>query len=153
MQPAPKVVQAPDDATAFFSAVTSGEPPSTRGQYMRKLLRFFLVLLGSCVTFTAFAEKTAETVVGADRCSQVADPKWKKNEGEMFVWESACRGLEADLEDKFGGGTDPRDVENWPKQRTLTAKFLETILIQKKYRGELTRLGVRITGARFEERI
>ena len=37
--------------------------------------------------------------------------------------------------------------------RTLTSRFIETILLKDKYRAALTRRGVRIIGARFVERV
>src|SRR5258708_16409762 len=60
---------------------------------------------------------------------------------EKFVWNQVCRGEEADLSD-------------WPAQdRALGSRFLETVLFADDYRHALTRKGVRIVNARFEETI
>ena len=48
---------------------------------------------------------------------------------------------------------DPRNPTGLPDNRILRSSFLETILLKDKYRSALTRLGVRIIGARFTETV
>src|SRR5262249_60299791 len=52
-----------------------------------------------------------------------------------------------------GGDLDADRPEGLPESRILRPKFLETILLEDKYRSALPRRGVRIVGARFTQRI
>jgi hypothetical protein len=102
----------------------------------------------------ALAEDVGQPVSLEVLCQ--GDPKWNKQ--ELFVWDKVCHGQEADFNDlalksEYGGALDPSDAEHWPVGRTLTSKFIESILLDDKYRRVLTRRGVRITGARFIERV
>lgn len=65
-----------------------------------------------------------------------------------------CNGDKADFntEAAYGGNIDPRTAQ-LPDSRVLRANFIETILTNDKYRGAITRHGVRVSGARFAERI
>jgi hypothetical protein len=70
-------------------------------------------------------------------------------------WERVCAGDIANFnaETGYGGKLDPNGPEGLPESRILRSKFLETILLDDKYRSVLTRRGVRIIGARFTERV
>jgi hypothetical protein len=74
---------------------------------------------------------------------------------EKFVWQRVAAGEIADFNkaDGYGGYLDPKKPEGWPEKRVLRSAFLEAILLKDPYRGNLTRLGVNIFGARFTEAI
>ena len=78
---------------------------------------------------------------------------WKLQ--EIWAWEKRiCRGEIADmsvLDGDDGKSCDPTAVDNWPDTRDLSTAFLQTILGHEPYRGALTRTGVRIRCARFNE--
>jgi hypothetical protein len=94
----------------------------------------------------------AQTKPGApEACAVAAHPDWKSKQ-EKFAWEQICADLVADLSKQPGaeGSIDPREGP-LPEDRVLSKHFIETILIDDKYRHALKRHGVRITGARFKE--
>src|SRR5262245_57680443 len=115
----------------------------------------FLVLralLGA--SFEARSEELPETASPDGNCSVPADTqRWTKQ--EVFVWERVCAGAIADFDEGTADGEklDPNGPEGLPENRILSSKFLETILLEDKYRAVLTRRGVRIIGARFTERV
>ncbi|MCH8859225.1 MAG: hypothetical protein IID54_06560, partial [Proteobacteria bacterium] len=78
---------------------------------------------------------------------------WTKPEN--WAWsERICLGKIADMSAYEGGdgySCDPKEADDWPETRDLSAAFLETILNHEPYRGALTRTGVRIRCARFNE--
>jgi len=98
----------------------------------------------------ARADSPPQPVPADGACTVAADPAWTKQ--EQFVWLSVCAGKEADFNDApdYGGKLDPRSTD-LPDSRILRPSFLETILLEGKYRSALTRLGVRIAGARFTQ--
>src|SRR5262249_40477879 len=85
-------------------------------------------------------------------CPVAADDTW--TEQEKFVWTKVCAGDVADFnaDPKYGGDLDPRTAA-LPDNRVLRNAFITAILIDDKYRGGIKHSGVRITGARFVERI
>jgi hypothetical protein len=85
------------------------------------------------------------------KCAVSADEHWTPQ--EQFVWSRVCVGEVADFnkEPRYGGDLDPKSPDGLPESRILSSTFLETILLQEKYRDALTRRGVRIVGARFTE--
>jgi hypothetical protein len=87
------------------------------------------------------------------KCAVPVDPNWTKQ--EKFVWVNVCIGEAADFNNEPGYGDylDPRSPTGLPDRRILRSSFLETILLKDKYRSALTRLGVRIIGARFTETV
>jgi hypothetical protein len=101
---------------------------------------------------SAFAEDPWGQPLPRDgKCSVLPDEAWSPQ--EKFVWENVCAGRDANFNKAEGRTLDPRKPEEWPTSRNLTSAFLETILLEEKYRRVLTRHGVRIIGARFTERI
>jgi len=102
---------------------------------------------------SARSEAIAQAVPTERGCAVPADERWSKQ--EKFVWERVCIGQPADFnkEAGYGGDLDPRKLPALPESRILTPVFLETILLNDKYRVALPRQGVRIVGARFVETI
>jgi hypothetical protein len=122
------------------------------GAARRAFLLIVLALLGASFEARAEGRPAAPSVDG--NCSVAADTqRWTKQ--EIFVWERVCAGAIADFNDgtAYGGKLDPNGPEGLPESRILRRKFLETILLEDKYRSVLTRHGVRIIGARFKERV
>ena len=101
----------------------------------------------------AHAESPPQPIPADGKCAVAVDPNWTKQ--EQFVWLNVCAGKEADFNKApgFGGDLDPKGPNGLPASRILRSSFLETILLKDKYRSALTRLGVRITGARFTETV
>src|SRR5262245_3927351 len=116
---------------------------------------FFLVLLALLsASFEARSEGLPGTASPDGNCSVPADTqRWTKQ--EVFVWERVCAGAIADFNEgaAYGGNLDADRPEGLPESRILRPKFLETILLEDKYRSALPRRGVRIEGARFTERV
>ena len=75
-------------------------------------------------------------------CAVLPNPNWTTQ--ETFVWSRVCVGLDADFtsEPSYGGVIDPHRPEGLPNDRILTSDFIETILLNEKYRHALTRIGV-----------
>jgi cytoskeletal protein CcmA (bactofilin family) len=122
------------------------------GAARRAFLLVALVLLGA--SFEARGEGRPAAPSADGNCSVAADTqRWTKQ--EIFVWERVCAGAIADFNEgtDYGGNLDPNGPEGLPESRILSSKFLETILLEDKYRSVLTRHGVRIIGARFKERV
>jgi hypothetical protein len=108
----------------------------------------------SVLTFApvcASAEDIGQQVPADGRCRIDEDTTWTGQ--ERFVWQHICAGKIADFNQgtEYGGTLDPRKPEGLPENRILGPHFLETILLDDKYRRAITRLGVRIIGARFTE--
>jgi hypothetical protein len=81
------------------------------------------------------------------------EPQQNWTEQEKWVWKKVGSGEIANFNegDHYGGPLDPKKPEGWPENRVLRPKFLETILLHEPYRGALTRHGVSIIGAWFNE--
>jgi hypothetical protein len=85
-------------------------------------------------------------------CSVPAGVQWTAQ--ERFVWARICVGDVADMNGMSGAGAsfDPfKDDNSRDGSRILRSSFLETILLNDRYRRALTRLGVEIIGAHFVE--
>jgi len=111
-----------------------------------------LVLLGA--SFEALGEGRPAAPSADGKCPVAADTqRWTKQ--EIFVWDRVCSGAIADFNEgtAYGGNLDPNGPEGLPESRILSSRFLETILLEDKYRSALPHRGVRIIGARFKERI
>jgi cytoskeletal protein CcmA (bactofilin family) len=122
------------------------------GSVRRASFLILLALLGA--SFEARSEGRPQVVSADGNCSVAADTqRWTKQ--EVFVWERVCAGAIADFNEgaAYGGNLHPNGPDGLPESRILRSKFLETILLEDKYRGVLTRRGVRIIGARFAERV
>ena len=72
---------------------------------------------------------------------------------ERWIWEQACAGELADLNEEYDSAPDPSKEEEWTDDRIVTPKFLETILLDKDYSKQVPRKGVRIIGAWFKEKV
>lgn len=72
---------------------------------------------------------------------------------EKWVWEKVVSGNMADFNNSngYGGDLDPRKPEGWIPSRQLRRRFLEAILLTEPYRSAVTRKGVHIEGAWFDE--
>jgi uncharacterized protein YjbI with pentapeptide repeats len=88
-----------------------------------------------------------------ETCAVPAHKDWRHQ--EKFVWEQACGGKIANLNEAAGcgGELDPKSPWNLPDSRVLSSAFLETILLNEQFSRLLRPLGVRIIGARFNETI
>ena len=114
---------------------------------------------GVAVVATLLLMGAKETAAQSDQimtrpgaaCRVQALPEWTAQ--EQWVWQRVCAGNIANLANKFGGSTDPDDADRWPNTRTIRSTFLETILLHEPFRSALPRLGVRIEGAKFHERL
>jgi hypothetical protein len=115
---------------------------------------FLLAALG---TFSLYAEEElikGKLTLPGKSCQTEPLPNWTPQ--EKWVWRQVCEGKIADFNKRYGIVLDPKDLdpekpEEWPKNRILTPRFLETILLHEPYRGALTRHGVQIVGAWFKE--
>jgi len=111
----------------------------------------FLVILITSLGFNA--EKPVQSAPATARCPLPPDEDWTSQ--EKFVWERVCVGEAADFnkEAAYGGKLDPRKLGTLPEDRILRQAFLEKVLLDERHRSIITRLGVRIFGARFPELI
>jgi hypothetical protein len=114
--------------------------------------RAVILVMALLSAAAARAEDHVQPIPADDKCTVQLEGKWTPQ--EHFVWDRVCRGREANFNDEpdYGGDLDPK-TQTLPESRILTSRFLETILLNDKYRQALTRMGVRITGARFTERV
>ncbi|HLJ20525.1 MAG TPA: hypothetical protein VKU84_10015 [Stellaceae bacterium] len=113
-----------------------------------------LILLGLLIAPpSARGEDSARAVPTEQACPVPADQSWTGQ--ERWVWTRVCLGEEVDFntDPAYGGDLDPRKPEGLPESRVLRPSFLEAILLDEPYRHALTRIGVRITGARFKQRL
>jgi len=119
------------------------------------LLREFVLclLIALAAPIAARANSPPQPIPADGKCAVPVDPDWTKQ--EQFVWVNVCIGKEADFnkEPGYDGDLNPKSPTGLPDSRILRSSFLETILLKDKYRSALTRLGVRITGARFTETV
>jgi hypothetical protein len=121
---------------------------------LRKCALCLLIALAVlAVPIAAYADTPPQPIPADGNCAVPVDPNWTKQ--EQFVWLNVCVGKEADFNKApgYGGDLDPKGPNGLPESRILRSSFLETILLKDKYRSALTRLGVRITGARFTDTV
>lgn len=121
---------------------------------LRKCALCLLIALAALAApIAAQADSPPQPLPADGKCAVPTDPNWTKQ--EQFVWLNVCAGKEADFnkEPGYGGDLDPRSPTGLPDSRILRSSFLETILLKDTYRNALTRLGVRIIGARFSETV
>jgi hypothetical protein len=135
-------------------------PPSSsvwvrcRANSLQSLYRFAAVAMILLIASQgALSQNIARPVPTNGQCSVPADPGWTSQ--ERFVWQHVCAGKIADFNvgRDYGGDLDPKSSQGMPDSRILRSTFLETVLLDRKYREALTRLGVQIIGARFAETI
>jgi hypothetical protein len=109
------------------------------------------VLLGLTAPILARGDDTLQPVPANGQCSVREDPQWTPQ--EIFVWQQVCVGEVADFNKgpNYGGNLDPKRREGLPESRILRPAFLETILLEDKYRKVLRRRGVKIAGARLTD--
>lgn len=86
-------------------------------------------------------------------CRTPPHPDWSDN--EKWVWSSICVGKSADFNWRYGKKIDPKKDELWTEEekerRKLSSRFLETILLDERWRSAVPRNGVIIHGAWFGE--
>jgi hypothetical protein len=102
---------------------------------MRAHIRAVVVLALLAAPASALAQ--TPTPAASPTCAVHADRSWK--EPEKFVWTRTCMGEVADL-------TAEHD-------RVLTTAFIEKMLTDDTYSGAVKRHGIRVTGARFAEKL
>jgi len=126
-------------------------PGQSQGGVIMRRCCTVALLMALAVPFGARCEEPARPLPADGKCQIPADGYWTRQ--ERFVWERVCVGDLADFNkgDDYGGKLDPKDPNGLPASRILRPSFLETILLEHKYRRVLTRRGVRINGARFTE--
>jgi len=119
---------------------------------MERACAVFLAML-LVAPFAARSEEGAQPRPIERKCAVPGDETWTPQ--ERFVWARVCIGEEANFNEApaNGGNLDPRKPEGLPENRVLRSSFLETILLQDRYRRTLTRRSVRIVGARFKETV
>jgi hypothetical protein len=93
----------------------------------------------------------AEPALPGEPCNLPPRDTWTKP--ESWAWQRICVGETADFNARTGVTLDPRNLEGWSGDRTLSSGFLKTILLYDPYRGALTHKGVRIVGGWFREPI
>lgn len=69
---------------------------------------------------------------------------------EQWTWQRICAGQVANLQ-TFGGTDKPADALQWPAARTLSARFIETVMGDERLRSAIPYRGVEIDGARFSD--
>jgi uncharacterized protein YjbI with pentapeptide repeats len=118
---------------------------------MRRYLLLFGIFALLLAPSRGLADASTPSATGATACPVAADASWTKQ--ETFVWNQACAGDQADFDTApgYGGNLDPGQPQGLPANRILRSSFIATILLDEKYRHALTRLGLRIRGARFTE--
>jgi hypothetical protein len=79
------------------------------------------------------------------------EPLGKWTPQEKWVWQTVCEGNVANLVEWFEVSKDPSKAQDSTEARTLTSRFIETILLYEPFRLALPRTGVRIRGARITE--
>jgi hypothetical protein len=123
------------------------------------------ILFAVLVLATSYSR--ADSSLSGKECPQLPGAPSDWTEQEHWVWLEVCAGREANLRIRYGGsrfpgnvsdwqetwGSFPGGAANWPRQRLLRPRLLETILLDERYRGSIPRQGVRIIGARFDEAI
>jgi hypothetical protein len=70
---------------------------------------------------------------------------------ETWVCEEVGAGRIADINRKLGRIADPKKPEDWGPERRLSSTFVESIILHDRWREGVSRRGVRILGALFEE--
>jgi hypothetical protein len=124
------------------------------GNLLRKCALCLLIALAALAApIAAHADSPAQPIPADGKCAVPVDPNWTKQ--EQFVWLNVCAGKEVNFnkEPGYGGDLNPKSPAGLPENRILRSSFVEAILLNDKYRRALTRLGVRITGARFTETV
>jgi|GEM_PF-4553780 len=133
---------------------------------MKTLKSFFLIL--PTIILIATSSASAQTTACATRgiqpivmmveasyppkadislCKEKADSKWTKFED--YVWNRTCRGLTAN----FNHFKEKNKIKNYRDANLLRSNFLETLLFESPFQKMIIRNGVRIIGARFNEKV
>jgi hypothetical protein len=115
---------------------------------------FFVAAFACCLVMLLLADSKptyADPALPGELCGIPARDIW--TEPESWAWQRICVGETADFNARTGVALEPRNLEGWSGDRTLSSEFLETILLYEPYRSSLTRKGVRIIGAWFPEPI
>jgi hypothetical protein len=103
------------------------------------------------VWLSASGPARAEPALPGEPCKVPPREVWTGP--EIWAWTRICEGRVADFNDRSGVPLDPTQSQGWSKDRSLSADFLETVLLYDPYRSALTHRGVRIVGAWFPEPI
>ena len=144
-----------DDGLSRLTISRSGTVAWTQAR--RRLAAAIIGWLVSTLPLTPAnaAEEGTPILPGAAECDHPFPPDGDWTKPEEWAWnERICLGKIADMSKYEGDNVsscDPKEADDWPAARDLSAAFLETILNHEPYRGALTRTGVRIRCARFNE--
>lgn len=93
-----------------------------------------------------------KSTITAEQCQVKPRTDWSSQ--EQWIWKQVCKNKTANFNEgsEYGGSLSPQ-TEGWPATRVLTPKFLETILLYEPFRSAIPHHGVRIIGAKFEQRL
>ena len=111
----------------------------------------FATLIAICCCGNACAETKSAIAPSSPPCSVSPLDHWTPQ--EKWVWSRVCEGSVANLAEQYGGATNPLDSQEWPAERILRSRFLETVLLRERFRSELGTKGLRLRGARVEDRL
>ena len=115
---------------------------------MGNSLRFLVITLWVLVSM----QVSASPAIPGEKCPVEAHSSW--SEAETWSWVEICEGRIADF---FGlYGTPLKLEDSWDdnsKDRHLSQRFIETMLLHEPWRNAIPRQGVRFVGAIFPEGI
>jgi uncharacterized protein YjbI with pentapeptide repeats len=100
-----------------------------------------------CVELAPVFSAHAVSTLPGEECKVQPHHAW--TEQEQWTWQQICMGNKADLAKHYGGSYLPKEAEKWPKQRTLTPQFLETLLFYEPWSSSIPKQGINIIGAKF----
>ena len=100
---------------------------------------------------STYAEADPSVPPPSSACSISPLDQWSAQ--EKWVWSKVCAASEADLAAEYGGTGNPSDSQSWPAERILRSRFLETLLLKEPFHSALGPKGLRLTGAKLQERL
>src|SRR5262245_49552762 len=92
----------------------------------------------------------AQSLDGSFLCERLRLTTW--SDAESVAWRDICQGQVANFHERFGK-LDPGSRDGWDQKRKLSRRFLETILLEHRFRSAIPRRGIRISGAWLNERV
>ena len=144
-----------------------------RSFWLAKCLVVFLVSVGvlfadptTTLPQTAGISEKPKSLIAlpGEKCR--VDPLDEWPEPEKWAWTCICEGKNADFNERLGEKLNPIDPHEWSYdnrwstaykwsdgRRTLSTRFLRTILIHEPFRSAIPHEGVHIVGAYFKDEI
>ncbi len=110
------------------------------------------ILLSEISTSELFAsEKLINAGNELVKSSQIESNEWTPQ--EKWVWDCICKGEIADLNkfDGYDNKLDPKSTEGWHENRIIRPSFLKAIIFNESYSNNITKQGIKISGAWFKE--